>query len=320
MSNPRSVVIGSRGSKLALWQSEWVKSQLERSRPGLDVRIEIIRTTGDEIMSKPLPQIGGKGVFTRELEDCLIDGRIDLAVHSLKDLPTSLPDGLQIAAISEREDPRDALLVRESLRGVVTKLSELPRGARVGTSSLRRASQLRHLRPDVELVDLRGNVDTRLRKLESEDYDAIILAAAGLSRLGFGKRIDSVISTTEMLPAVGQGALGLESRASDTRIRDLTASIEHRATRVATDSERALLRSLGGGCAVPIAAHARIEMEEGSERLHLEGLVAEIEGRRLIRLARVGVPDEAEALGQSLAQEMLALGARELLDGMSLED
>ena len=318
MSNPRALVIGSRGSKLALWQSQWVKSQLERMRPGLEVRIEIIRTSGDEILGKPLPQIGGKGVFTRELEDCLIDGRIDLAVHSLKDLPTSLPEGLQIAAVTEREDPRDALLVRDSLRTSVRSIRDLPIGARVGTSSLRRSSQLRHLRPDLELVDLRGNVDTRLRKLESGDYDAILLAAAGLSRLGLADRIDSMIATTEILPAVGQGALGIETRSSDTQVEGLTSLLEHRLTRLATDAERALLRSLGGGCAVPIAAHARIKTETGREVLHLEAVVAEANGQRLVRRESQGEPDRAEHLGYSLAQVMLSLGARELLDGLRL--
>jgi hydroxymethylbilane synthase len=313
MSSIRSLVIGSRGSKLALWQSQWVKSTLEDSIPGLEVTIEIIRTTGDEVLGRPLPEIGGKGVFTRELEESLLDGKIDLAVHSLKDLPTTLPDELEIAAITKREDPRDALLLNASLRAAVHGIAHLPERARVGTSSLRRASQLRHLRPDIEIVDLRGNVDTRLRKLKSGDYHAIILAVAGLSRLGLAERIDSIIDPSEILPAVGQGALGVEARKGDTRVRELLAVLDDRPTRLATEAERAVLASLGGGCAVPIAAYARIERSDRGEQLLLEAVVAEVTGRRLLRRQIDGAPEAGAQLGRSLAETMLALGAREML-------
>ncbi|HKP72805.1 MAG TPA: hydroxymethylbilane synthase, partial [Pyrinomonadaceae bacterium] len=210
-------IIGSRGSKLALWQAEWVKSRLTELRPQTEIRIEIIKTSGDVMRDVPLAVIGGKGVFTKELEEALLAEEIDLAVHSLKDLPTTLPDNLAIAAVTEREDPRDALILREGVAGNDASLRTLPHGAVVGTSSLRRQAQLKHLRPDVSIKDLRGNVDTRLRKLDEGGYDAIILASAGLRRLGFAHRINAAIAPAEMLPAVGQGALGIETRAADVR-------------------------------------------------------------------------------------------------------
>lgn len=318
IGNPRSLVIGSRGSKLALWQSQWVKSQLETRNPQLDVRIEIIRTTGDQLASASLPQIGGKGVFTKELEDALLERRIDLAVHSLKDLPTSLPAGLEIAAVTSREDVRDALLIRPSLRESARTLESLPRGARIGTSSLRRASQLRHLRSDFVIVELRGNVETRVRKLETEEYDAVVLAAAGLKRLGLADRIDALIDVSQVLPAVGQGALGIETRALDTRVVTLLAPLNDRQTRLATDAERAVLRSLGGGCAVPIAAHARIGLQNSDEILTLDGLVADVGGTRILRDRLVGHPENAEILGRALAEHLISIGARELLDGFRI--
>src|ERR671932_975366 len=207
--------IGSRGSRLALWQAEWAKATLEESRPGVSVGIEIFRTQGDVMRDVPLAVIGGKGVFTKELEEALLAEKIDIAVHSLKDLPTTLPEGLHIAAVTEREDPRDALILPEGRRGAEASLKSLREGAVVGTSSLRRQAQLKHLRPDVEIKDLRGNVDTRLRKLDDGLYDAIILASAGLRRLGFDERISAAIDAREMLPAVGQGALGIETRAAE---------------------------------------------------------------------------------------------------------
>src|SRR5262249_52545607 len=207
-----NLIIGSRGSKLALWQTNWVKRQLEQFYPGIGIEIEIIKTTGDKLTEASLVKIGGKGVFTKEIEEALLDCKVDLAVHSLKDLPTTLPDGLHMAAITQREDVRDALIVRESLRDKVKTIKDLPHGARVGTSSLRRAAQLKHQRPDLKTIELRGNVETRLRKVDEGDYDAIILASAGLIRLGFGDRITAKLEPEEMLPAVGQGALGIEAR------------------------------------------------------------------------------------------------------------
>src|ERR1700752_2258527 len=251
-----SIVIGSRGSKLALWQAEHVKSQLLQIDRKTEVRIEIIKTTGD-VKSDPLTLIGGKGVFTKELEDALLDGRIDLAVHSLKDLPTILPEGLSISAICEREDARDALVLRSGFEAEHASLAGLPVGAVVGTSSQRRLSQLKALRADVVVADLRGNVDTRIRKLDEGQYDAVILATAGLVRLGLQDRISARISVTEMLPAVGQGAVAIETVDHNEYAVEATRKLDHLHTRLACLAERSFLRSLGGGCQFPIAAHAR---------------------------------------------------------------
>ncbi|HEY9401408.1 MAG TPA: hydroxymethylbilane synthase, partial [Pyrinomonadaceae bacterium] len=269
-------VIGSRGSKLALWQSEWVKARLAELRPEAEIRIEVIKTSGDVMLDVPLAVIGGKGVFTKELEEALLAEEIDLAVHSLKDLPTTLPDNLAITAVTEREDARDALILREGVAAQTDSLQGLPQGAIVGTSSLRRQAQLKHLRPDVSIKDLRGNVDTRLRKLDEGGYDAIILASAGLRRLGFERRINVSITHAEMLPAVGQGALGIETRANDPRTAALVSLLEHGPTRAACTAERSLLFALGGGCQVPIAAHAVVE----GDTLRLDALVAALDGGR----------------------------------------
>src|SRR5262245_25375672 len=308
-----NLIIGSRGSRLALWQSNWVKDRLEETYSGLVINIEIIKTTGDKLTEASLAQIGGKGVFTKEIEEALLDYRIDLAVHSLKDLPTTLPPGLHIAAITEREDVRDALIVREALRASVKSIEELPEGARVGTSSLRRGSQLRNVRPDLRIIELRGNVETRLRKLDEGDYDAIILASAGLNRLGFDYRVTAYLSTSEMLPAVGQGALGIEARVDDHRANLLLEVLNHQPTRYAADAERAVLRSLGGGCAVPIAAFGHIKKNRISQKLVLDALVADVEGRRLIRNQIGGPVQQAEELGSKLAEMLIEAGARELL-------
>jgi hydroxymethylbilane synthase len=311
------LIIGSRGSKLALWQANWVKTELEKAHTGLSVEIEIIKTTGDKLTEASLVQIGGKGVFTKEIEDALIERRIDLAVHSLKDLPTTLPEGLHIAAITEREDVRDGLIVSEPLRSKVKKIADLPKGARVGTSSLRRRAQLLSNRPDLQVLELRGNVDTRLRKLDEGQYDAIILASAGLIRLGFGDRITARIEPEEMLTAVGQGALGIEARIDDEKTNSLLTPLNHWPTRHATEAERAVLRRLGGGCAVPIAALGRIQKNKGKNKkpgkLILEALVADADGGKKIRHQLSGPPDRAERLGAELAQVLIAAGARELL-------
>jgi hydroxymethylbilane synthase len=302
-----SFVIGSRGSRLALWQSEWVKSRLEELRPGARVKIEIFKTSGDVMRDVPLAVIGGKGVFTKELEEALLAEKIDIAVHSLKDLPTTLPEGLHVAAITEREDPRDALILPESWRGEGASIKSLREGATVGTSSLRRQAQLKHLRPDVEIKDLRGNVDTRLRKLDAGWYDAIILASAGLRRLGFDERISAALDTREMLPAVGQGALGLETRAADDDTNALVSLLEHAETRAACTAERALLFALGGGCQVPIAAHATVT----DSRLRLEGLVAG--AGRVIRDSLEDDAEHAARTGERLAARLRGQGADELL-------
>jgi hydroxymethylbilane synthase len=304
----QSLVIGSRGSKLALFQSEQARSRLETLNPDLQIRIEIIKTTGD-VKSDPLTVIGGKGVFTKELEDALLDGRIDLAVHSLKDLPTILPDGLTIGAICEREDPRDALVLPANVASLNASLRNLIAQAVVGTSSQRRVSQLKALRSDVEIKDVRGNVDTRIRKLDEGQYDALILASAGLRRLGLAERISAVIATDEMLPAVGQGAIAIEVHNDNRFALESIAKLNHDDTRVACLAERALLRSLGGGCQLPIAAHAVVN---GTE-LSLEGLVATVDGAQILRDSLKGPATTAEALGQALAIRLMDQGADSLL-------
>src|SRR5215212_7741416 len=302
----RPLVIGSRGSKLALWQAEQARERLRLLNPQIDVRIEIIKTTGD-VKNDPLSVIGGKGVFTKELEDALLDGRIDMAVHSLKDLPTILPDGLSIAAICEREDARDALVLRAgSDRG---SLMDLREGAIIGTSSQRRLAQLKALRRDVEIRDLRGNVDTRIRKLDEGQYDAVILASAGLVRLGLQERISARIAVSEMLPAVGQGAIAIETKSDNEFAVQSASRLDHRETRVACLAERAFLRGLGGGCQFPIAAHA--VLDDGL--LKLDGLVAKPDGSEILRGSLSRSPDDPEALGSSLAAELSAQGADSLL-------
>jgi hydroxymethylbilane synthase len=303
---PRALVIGSRGSKLALWQAEQARSRLLVLNPETEIRIEIIKTTGD-VKTDPLSVIGGKGVFTKELEDALLEGRIDLAVHSLKDLPTTLPEGLSISAICERDDPRDALVLRANLNG--TSLLDLPERSVVGTSSQRRLAQLKALRNDVQIRDLRGNVDTRVRKLDEGQYDALILASAGLKRLGLQNRISAAISIEEMLPAVGQGAIAIETRASDEFTVEATERLDHRETRMACLAERALLRGLGGGCQFPIAAHAKIE----GDVLKLEGLVATPDGAKVLRDRLSGASDAPEEIGSALAAQLIQRGANSLL-------
>jgi hydroxymethylbilane synthase len=306
----RSLIIGSRGSKLALWQAERAKIQLLTLNPHVEVRIEIIKTTGD-VKSDPLSVIGGKGVFTKELEDALLDRRIDIAVHSLKDLPTILPDGLSISAICEREDPRDALVLRRYANAVSGSLRDLPKGAVVGTSSQRRLAQLRALRHDVVIKDLRGNVDTRVRKLDEGQYDAVILASAGLLRLGLQSRISAAISTEEMLPAVGQGAIAIETRVDDEFAVEPVRKLNHEETRIACLAERSLLRSLGGGCQLPIAAHGKIE----GRLLRLEGLVAKTDGSEVLRERVSGPIDAGETIGVELAKQLIDRGANSLLNG-----
>ncbi len=305
----RPLVIGSRGSKLALWQAEQARARLLALNPEIDVRVEIIKTTGD-VKTDPLSVIGGKGVFTKELEDALLDGRIDLAVHSLKDLPTVVPDGLIVSAICERDDPRDALVVRDDLKARGGSILNLPGKAVVGTSSQRRLAQLKSLRVDVVVKDVRGNVDTRLRKLDEGQYDALILACAGLRRLELEHRIDAAISTEEMVPAVGQGAIAIETRADDEFTIKTTSALDHEETRLCCLAERAFLRSLGGGCQFPIAAHAIID----EETLKLDGLVSTPDGAKMLRAQLSGSPDDAEAIGSSLAAQLIERGANSLLN------
>jgi len=301
----RILYIGTRGSLLALTQSEWVKGRLERQWQGCRVELKIIKTTGDKILDVPLAKVGGKGLFVKELEDALLEGAVDLAVHSMKDVPADLPHGLEIGAIPRREDPRDVLVSRTG-----KDLSSLPPNARVGTSSLRRAAQLKSLRPDLEIENLRGNLDTRLRKLQEGRYDAIVLAAAGIHRMGWKDRITAYLNPTEFLPAIGQGALGIEIRSEDEAIRELLAPLHDPDTAVAVQAERSLLKGLEGGCQVPIAGHA-----QGSNgRVELTGLVASLDGKQIVRLTRSASRDQAEFLGRDLARELLDAGARTILD------
>lgn len=302
-----ALVIGSRGSKLALAQAHLIQSQFKAQTPGVDIRIEVIKTTGD-VKTEPLSVIGGKGIFTKELEDALLDERIDFAVHSLKDLPTMVPAGLAIAAICKREDPRDALVLPlESQSGET--LESLVNGATVGTSSPRRLAQLKWLRPDLTFKELRGNVDTRLRKLDEGQYDALVLACAGLRRLQLDSRISVALTAEQMLPAVGQGALAIETRAADADAIEIGRRLDHKFTHLACTAERALLRQLGGGCQLPIAAHAVVR----DKRIRLDGLVAAADGKQIVRDRVSGSLDEAEELGSVLAEQLLANGAKELL-------
>jgi hydroxymethylbilane synthase len=302
------LTIGTRGSLLALWQTNWVKAQLEKHHPDLTVEVQIISTKGDRVLDVSLPKLGeqGKGLFTKELEDAMFANEIDLAVHSLKDLPTELPAGLCLGAICEREDVRDAFVARPH----IASLAALPQQAKVGTSSLRREAQIRSLRPDLEILPIRGNVDTRLRKLDAGEYDAIILAAAGLRRLDYGNRITEYLNPESMLSAVGQGALGIETREGDEQVNRLLKVLDHTPTRLACLAERAFLKGLGGGCLVPIAAYGKVLGEE----LQLDGLVAKPDGTEIIRGTRQAKATEAETLGQRLADDLLQRGAKRLLE------
>jgi len=302
------LTIGSRGSKLALFQANWVKSKLETAHSDIRVVVEIVKTSGDVFLDAPLSQIGGKGLFTKEIEDALLDGRIDLAVHSLKDLPTVLPAGLHLAAVSSREDVRDAFLSNKH-----RSLGALPNGAKVGTSSLRRQSQLLRLRRDLEVANLRGNLDTRIRKLDEGQYDAILLACAGLDRLGYQQRIVERLSVQQLCPAVGQGALGIETRELDDETQNRLQCLHHAPTHSAVTAERAFLRRLGGGCQVPIAGHAWIE----ESRLELLGVVASTDGRQLFRGQTSAPIEQAGELGAELAERLLASGASEILQALS---
>jgi hydroxymethylbilane synthase len=302
--------IGSRGSQLALWQANHI-SALLRAR-GHEVEIEIIHTTGDKITDVPLAQVGikggsGKGIFTKEIEEALAAGRVDLAVHSLKDLPTELSPGFEIVAITERQDPRDAFCSPR-----YAKIEDLPQNARVGTSSLRRQAQLKAIRPDLDIHPLRGNVDTRLRKLERGEYDAIILASAGLKRLGKTESITQIFPAEIMCPAAGQGALAIEIRDGDSATRELLVFLDDAAARAATTCERALLNRLGGGCQVPIGAFAEIR----SGRLNLEAIVADPDGSRVLRESRGGDPNYPEQLGNEVGETLLRHGGDEILEAV----
>jgi hydroxymethylbilane synthase len=303
----RHLRIGTRGSLLAKWQAEFVRKQLFAAT-GVETEIVIIKTAGDKMQHAPLPQIGGKGIFIKELEEALLDESIDLAVHSVKDIPTDTPSRLSFPAVCRRADVRDALV---SSSGVT--LASLKEGARVGTSSLRRQAQLRRLRPDLDLRDLRGNVDTRLRKVDSGEYDAILVAKAGLDRLGLSKRISEVFAPDVCMPAVGQGAIAIETRLKDTEAADILLKLDDAETRTAIIAERALLSALQGGCQVPLGAWARIERGE----LLLDACVCSIDGRQYVKQQVHGPVEQAAELGQQMAQLLIQAGAQSILEEVS---
>ena len=299
------IVIGSRGSQLALWQANWVKSELERINGNVEVSIQIIKTSGDKIQDVPLAKIGGKGLFVKEIEEALLAHEIDIAVHSMKDVPMKLPRELQIAVVTERESPLDALISKNG-----EKIADLPEGATVGTSSLRRSSQLLRYRPDLKIEMLRGNLDTRLKKLDEGQYDAIILAAAGLNRLGWADRITEEISREILLPAMGQGALGIETRVDDATTYDFISALNHEQTNHEVTAERALVGRLDGGCQVPIGAYAKIE----DNLITLKGLVASLDGEIIYRSKNIGPVNDAINIGKDLGSELLKMGANEILE------
>ncbi|HUK56692.1 MAG TPA: hydroxymethylbilane synthase [Nitrospiria bacterium] len=301
----QKLIIGTRGSTLALCQASLIKEEIEAAFPDLDVRLKKIKTTGDKITDVPLARVGGKGLFVKEIEEALFHEEISLAVHSMKDVPAVLPEGLHLAAITRREDPRDVVIARSGKR-----LMDLPRRARIGTSSLRRQSQIRHLRPDFEIVPLRGNLDTRIKKIEKEGLDAVVLAAAGIRRMGWEDRITEYLDPELCVPAIGQGALGLECRVSDKDVNPMLVRFNHAITSRCVRAERAFSKRLEGGCQVPIAAYAQIRDEE---RMVLEGLVASVDGNRVIRDGIAGDPEQPEMLGLDLAERLLAQGADAIL-------
>jgi len=302
--NQQTIRIATRRSPLAMWQAEHVTARLREAHPGIEVEILGMSTQGDKILDTPLAKIGGKGLFVKELEQRMLEGDADIAVHSMKDVPVDLPGGLHLSVVLEREDPRDAFVSNKH-----GELAALPQGARVGTSSLRRQCQLAERRPDLEIIALRGNVNTRLRKLDDGEYDAIILASAGLLRLGFAERISSFISTEDSLPAIGQGAIGIECRADDEQTNQLLASLHHAPTAACVGAERALNQRLEGGCQVPIGGHATLT----DDQLYLRGLVGTIDGSEIVRSEVRGSRTESEQLGRSLAEELLQQGAERIL-------
>ena len=306
LENRDKIVIGSRGSKLALIQANWVKSELEKANKNIEFVIEVIKTTGDKILDTPLAKIGDIGLFTKELEEALLDKRVDLVVHSAKDMPTAIPDGLEIGVVTEREDPHDALISRDNL-----SLKDLPQGATLGTSSLRRRAQILAVRKDLNIVDLRGNLDTRLSKLESGELDAIVVAKAGLNRLGRGDEASEIIPYDIMLHAVGQGALCIEIRENDEQIKKIINILQHFDTRYAVMAERTVLQRLQGGCQIPIGAHAEVLFPVN---LKMEAVVCTLDGTTVIRDSIAGKVDDYSTMGIELANKLLGRGGRKILE------
>lgn len=305
------LVIGTRSSQLALWQADYVISRLQEKYPELKIEKRLMTTKGDRVLDAPLAKIGGKGLFTKELENAMLSGDIDIAVHSLKDMPVVVPEGLVITAITSREDSGDALVSPE-----YKTFAALPAGAKVGTSSLRRKAQLLHARPDLDIRDLRGNVNTRLKKLEEERFDGIILAAAGLKRLGFTDRITDILPKSMVLPAVGQGALAIEAREDAKEIREMLDFLDDKETRACTEAERAFLATVEGGCQVPVGVYALPDEEGG---LKVEGVIASLDGARLYRDAVQGPAADCMKLGRQLAEKLLDAGGREILNEIGIE-
>jgi len=303
--------IATRKSPLAMWQAEHVAARLLEAHPGLEVELVTFTTQGDKILDTPLAKIGGKGLFVKELERAMLDGDADIAVHSMKDVPVDLPKGLYLPVILQREDPRDAFVSNN-----YKDFNDLPQGARLGTSSLRRQCQIKEARPDLEILDLRGNVNTRLAKLDAGEYDAIILACAGLKRLGFDERIRASMTPDTSLPAIGQGAIGIECRNDDANTNNIIAVLDHAETHICVDAERAMNARLEGGCQVPIAGFAELK----DEQLQLRGLVGRVDGSEILRSAIFGQPSEAAAMGTALAEELLARGADTILEALYAEN
>jgi hydroxymethylbilane synthase len=302
--------IGTRGSPLALWQAKHVAALITERHPGVDAEMEIIKTSGDKILDAPLAKIGGKGLFTKEIEDALIERRVDMAVHSMKDLPTELPEGLVLAAVLTREDPRDAFVSRDGRR-----LEELEAGARIGTSSLRRRAFLLNEFPGLEVLSIRGNLDTRLRKLEAEDLAGVVLACAGMKRMGFSERITTPMAVSRMIPAIGQGALGIEARVDDASIRGLAEALNDVTTATCVAVERAFLMRMGGGCQVPMAAHAVIN----GERLELKAAIVHPDGKEMIRDAAAGDPADVQ-MGVRLADILIGRGGEAIMKDVLGDD
>ena len=306
-----TIKIGTRGSKLALWQANWIKTELNKNTPSLSIKIIVIKTKGDKILDVPLAKVGGKGLFVKEIEEALLDGHVDLAVHSMKDMPADLPEGLCIGPVPKRENPADVLISKNELL-----LSELEPQARIGTSSLRRAAQIKHVKPNFIIHPLRGNLDTRLKKLETADLDAIVLAAAGVKRLNLANRITEYLDYDIMLPAVGQGALCLEIRKHDLEMEKIVSKLNHPETRAVVMGERAFLRTLGGSCQVPVAAYGEINKNSFT----LRGLVADIEGKTIIKETINGNKDSSKSLGIELAQRLLLMGADKILKELKADE
>jgi len=302
----RTLRIGTRASALALWQANWVKSELEKKYPDLKVSLTKIKTQGDKILDVPLAMVGGKGLFVKEIQEAMLRGEIDIAVHSMKDVPTFFPEGTGLRCITEREDPRDIVVLKEGYRSFL----EIRQGGRIGTSSLRRKAQLLHLRPDLQMVDIRGNVQTRIGKLIDDDLDAVVLAAAGMHRLGFEGQIGEYLDPKTCLPAIGQGALGLESRVDDQATNELIDFFNHPDTACAVHAERAVLSTLEGGCQVPIAAFGTVS----GGQLELTALVSSVDGQQMLKKTVTCPVDQAVATGVSLAKQLLDEGAGPILN------